>query len=252
VHVKHAPLSIPIGNSKGEMNPSVAPPYLLSRQAHVCVANDTVFILDSTTGKYLSIDQDKAASLGSLIVDWPIEPNNFAAPTVLQALIDRCLITKDPQLGKPATPSRIQLPTNWLRDGQPRGCPDIAVSDFCKFSIAAAYAIYGKRFRPFSHTVLRVEKRKNATQGRQVDMGQLASLVRVFDWLRPLGFKKTNECFLYCLALNEFLSKYDIYPTWIFAVRARPFVAHCWLQYGDQALTDIPFNLRRMVPILVL
>jgi hypothetical protein len=54
------------------------------------------------------------------------------------------------------------------------------------------------------------------------------------------------------MALNEFLSKYDFYPTWVFAVRARPFAAHCWLQHGDQALTDIPFNLRQMVPILVL
>lgn len=89
-------------------------------------------------------------------------------------------------------------------------------------------------------------------QGSQADVGKLASLVRVFDWLRPLAFKKTNECFLYCLALSEFLSKYGIFPSWVFAVRADPFVAHCWLQYDDQVLTDIPFNLRRMVPILVL
>ncbi len=89
-------------------------------------------------------------------------------------------------------------------------------------------------------------------QGRQIAADELATLVRVFDWLRPLGFKKTNECFLYCLALSEFLSKYSVHPAWIFAVHAKPFVAHCWLQYGDYALTDIPFNLRRMVPILVL
>jgi Transglutaminase-like superfamily len=235
-----------------QMSPAAAPPYFLSRQAHVCVANDTVFILDSTTGKYLSLDKDAAAGLGSLILDWPIEAKNCSAPTVLQSLIDRCLITKDPELGKPATPSRAQLPTNWLRDGQPRGCPDITVSDLCRFSISAAYALYSKRFLPFRHTLSRVRRRKQATQDRRTDIGELASLVRVFDWLRPLGFRKTNECFLYCLALNEFLSKYDIYPTWIFAVRARPFAAHCWLQYGDQALTDIPFNLRQMVPILVL
>lgn len=235
------------------MGSTVAPSYFLSRRAHVCVAHDTVFILDSTTGKYLSMDKDRAASLGSFILDWPIESKNCIAPTVLQSLIDRCLVTRDPQLGKPATPSRVQLPTNWLREGQPRGCPDIALSDLCKFSISVAYALYSKRFLPFKHTILRVEKRKLATQGRQIDVGQLASLVRIFDWLRPLGFKKTDECFLYCLALNEFLSKYAICPTWIFAVRAvRPFEAHCWLQYGDQALTDLPFRLRRMVPILVL
>jgi hypothetical protein len=234
------------------MELDAAPPYLLSKQAHVCIANDTVVILDSLTGRYLSIDKDKAAGLGSLILSWPIEPNNCVAPRLLQSLIDRRLITKDPQLGKPATPSTVQLPTHWLRDGQPRGCPDIRASDLGRFSISVAYALYSKRFLPFRHTLSRVHRRKQAAQDRRIDTGELAALVRVFDWLRPLGFKKTNECFLYCLALNEYLSKYDIHPTWVFAVRARPFAAHCWLQHGDQALTDIPFNLRQMVPILVL
>lgn len=235
------------------MDHALAPPYFLSRQAYVCVARDTVFILDSTTGKYLSMDKDRAASLGSFILDWPIESANRVAPKVLQSLIDRCLITRDPQLGKPATPSRVQLPTGWLREGQPRGCPDITLGDYCRFAISVAYAFYSKRFLPFRRTISRVEKRKRATQGRQIDVGQLASLVRIFDWLRPLAFRKTDECFLYCLALSEFLSRYDICPTWIFAVRsARPFEAHCWLQHGDQALTDLPVRLRRMVPILVL
>ncbi len=219
----------------------------------MCVAHDTVFILDSTTGKYLSMDKDRAASLGSFILDWPIKSRNRTAPMVLQSLIDRCLITMDPQLGKPATPARVELPTTWLRESQPRGCPQFTLRDFRRFSIAIAYALFNKRFLPFRHTVRRVEKRKDATQDRQIDIVQLASLVRIFDWLRPLGFKKADACFLYCLALNEFLAKYAIYPTWVFAVRtARPFEAHCWLQYGDQAMTDLPFRLRRMVPILVL
>ncbi|MBM0104961.1 lasso peptide biosynthesis B2 protein [Steroidobacter sp. S1-65] len=204
------------------------------------------------TGRYLSIDGEAAASLGNFVSGWPIVSKNCSPPPVLQSLLDRRLITQDPALGKSAAPATVQLPTSWLQDTQPRGCPEIGASDFARFSRATAYALYSKRFRPFRQTVLRVQKRKHAAQGRQVDIGQLAALVRVFDWLRPLGFKKTNECFLYCLALNEFLSNYSIHPTWIFAVRARPFAAHCWLQYGDQALTDIPFNLRRMVPILVL
>lgn len=249
---KHAPLAIPIAKRGSQMSSTAASPYFLSRQAHLCVANDTVFILDETTGKYLSIDKERAAGVGSLILDWPIESTTHIAPTVLQSLISRRLVTRDPKLGKPATPSRIQLPTAWLRDGQPRGRPNITLGDFYRFSISTAYALYSKRFLPFRHTVSRVRRRKQSTQDRRIETETLAALVRVFDWLRPLGFKKTNECFLYCLALNEFLAKYGIHPTWIFAVQGRPFAAHCWLQYGDQALTDIPFNLRRMVPILVL
>lgn len=234
------------------MGSTVTPPYFLSRQAHVCVASNTMFLLDEANGKYLSIGRDQAASLAPSILDWPIKSKNCNAPTLLKSLLDRGLITRDPKLGKSATPSTIQLPTAWLRDGQPRGRPDIKVNDFYRFSISVACSLYSKKCLPFKQIVSRVQQRKQSTQGQQVETEALESLVRVFDWLRPLAFKKTNECFLYCLALNEFLSKYGIYPTWVFAVQAQPFAAHCWLQYGDQALTDIPFNLRRMVPILVL
>ncbi len=234
------------------MGPTAIPHYFLSKQAHVCVASDTMFLLDEVDGKYLSIGKDQAASLAPFILDWPIKSNNSNAPTLLQSLFDRRLITKDPKLGKSATPPTIQMPAAWLQDGQPRGCPKITANDFYRFSISVAYALCSKKFLPFRHIISTVQKRKRSTQERQAQTDALGSLIRVFDWLRPLAFKKTDECFLYCLALNEFLSKYGIYPTWIFAVQAQPFAAHCWLQYGDQALTDIPFNLRQLVPILVI
>ena len=233
------------------MAPAVVPPYFLSKQAHVCVASDTMFLLDEANGKYLSIGKEQAASLAPFILDWPIKSKSGNAPTLLQPLLERSLITKDPKLGKPATPSTIELPSVWLRDGQPRGRPKITANDFYRFSISAANALCSKKFLPFRHIISTVQKRKRSSQQRQVETETLALLVRVFDWLRPLAFKRTDGCFLYCLALNKFLSKYGIYPTWIFAVQAQPFAAHCWLQYGNQALTDIPFNLRRMVPILV-
>lgn len=249
--LKEAPLSFQ-KNNEVLMGSKVEPPYFLSKQAHVCIAGDTMFILDEANGKYLAIDKEQAASFAPFISDWPIKSKSCNAPTLLQSLLDRRLITTDPKLGKSATPSTIQLPATWLRDGQPRGRPQIKAKDFCRFLISVSYALYSKKCLPFRRIVSMVQKSKPSMQERQVETEALASLVSVFDWLRPLAFKKTNECFLYCLALNEFLSKYSIYPTWIFAVQEQPFAAHCWLQYGDQALTDIPFNLRRMVPILVL
>lgn len=234
------------------MDLTATPSYFLSKQAHVCVASGTMFLLDEANGKYLSLGQAQAASLAPFILDWPIESNNSHAPALLQSLLDRNLITQDPKRGKSATPSTIQMPAVWLRDGQPRGCPQITAKDLYRFTISTAYALASKKFLPFRHIMSAVQKRKSSSQERPIQTDVLASLIRVFDWLRPLAFKKTNECFLYCLALSEFLSKYGIHPTWIFAVQAQPFAAHCWLQYDDQALTDIPFNLRRMVPILVI
>lgn len=229
-----------------------APPYFLSRHAHICVANDAMVFLDLVTGKYLSIDRRIAASLGSLVLDWPLQSDPNRMPALLQSLVDRHLLTRDPRLGKSAACAVVELPRHWIREGGTRGCPDITARDIYRFMASVAYAGYSRTFLPFSHTASRARKRSEASKGSEVNIEQLASLVRVFDWLRPMGFKKSDECFLYCLAMREFLSKYGIVPSWVFGVRTGPFAAHCWLQCGDQVLTDIPFNLRRMVPILVL
>lgn len=230
----------------------MTPSYYLSKQAHVCVAGDALFILDTLTGKYLSLDKHKAASLGDMVMGWPSDMDGNSNPAVLRSLIDRGLVTRDSGAGKSAAPCVIELPSYWVRESEPRGCPDIKARDFYAFAASAIYAAWNKRFSPFRRTVEIIRKKKDAGPCSQADVSELASLVRIFDWLRPLAFRKTDECFLYCLALNEFLSRYKIFPLWVFGVRANPFRAHCWLQYGDRALTDIPYNLRQMTPILAL
>lgn len=226
--------------------------YFLSKQAHVCVTGDAMVILDQATGKYLSLDRHRAASLGGLVLGWPLPADGRRMPDLLQSLLQRGLITDDPQQGKAATSASIALPRHWIRDGEPRGCPRITARDVRRFMAACMRAGCSRTFLPFSHTVSSARRRAQGSQRTDVSVQELALRVRVFDWLRPLAFRKTDECFLYCLAMREFLSRHGIVADWVFAVRTQPFAAHCWLQHGDQALTDIPFNLRRMVPILVL
>lgn len=234
------------------MSATTNPAFFLSKHAHICFTSDTLVILDEANGKYLSISKEQAAKLSPFVLEWPLKSNNCQVPRLLKSLLDRNLITPDPTQGKSARPPSIDMPLTWLQDGQPRGRPKITAQDVYRFTLSVAFALASKKHLPFKKIVSRAQRRKHAAQSRPVDSKVLGSLISVFDWLRPLAFKKTNECFLYCLALNEFLSKYDIHTTWIFAIQSQPFAAHCWLQSGDQALTDIPFNLRRMIPILVI
>lgn len=228
------------------------PPYFLAKHAHLCLAADAVVILDVAAGTYLALDRRMAASLGGFIAGWPVPADGSPAPAVLRSLVDRRLVTQDPALGKPARCPRLELPRHWVREGEPRGRPAITVRNLRTFLASVACAACSKKFLRFEQTVARARSRTGARQQDGVDVERLASLVRIFDWLRPIAFRKTDECFLYCLAMREFLSRHGIVPSWVFAVRTDPFVAHCWLQQGDLVLTDIPFNLRRMVPILVL
>ncbi|MDZ5831015.1 lasso peptide biosynthesis B2 protein [Stenotrophomonas maltophilia] len=233
------------------MEQAVAP-YFLSKHAHVCVTGDAMVILDQAAGKYLSLEKRGAAGLGNLVLDWPLRSEDAGTPGLLQTLIDRRLITADPRQGKSAASPAIALPRHWVREGELRGRPPIKARDLRRFIASCAYAACSRTFLPFSTTVSAVRRRADRGRSRPVSAEELALRVRVFDWLRPLAFRKTDECFLYCLAMRRFLSNYGIVPAWVFAVRTQPFAAHCWLQHGDQVLTDIPFNLRRMVPILVL
>lgn len=226
--------------------------YFLSKHAHVCVTGDAMVILDQASGSYLSIDRRGAAALGGLVQDWPLASDGAPSPRMLQSLLDRRLITQDPLRGKSAASAEIALPRHWVREGESRGCPPITACDVRRFLASVTRAACSRTFLPFSYTVSAARRRGQASVPGEVDLQQLALLVRVFDWLRPIAFRKTDECFLYCLAMREFLSRYGIVPAWVFAVRTQPFAAHCWLQHGDQVLTDIPFNLRRMTPILVL
>lgn len=234
------------------MSATATSSYYLSKHAHICVTADTLFFLDEDTGKYLSVDKDQAASLSRFVHGWPLDSDRDTTPPLLQSLADRQLITLDSALGKSATPATADIPVAWLQDGLPRGCPTMRAKDIYRFTLAVTFALGNKKYRSFKKIMAAVQQRRGSSESRPVDLEQLGHLINVFDWLRPLAFKKTNECFLYCLALNDFLSKYGIHTTWVFAVQSQPFAAHCWLQYGDHALTDIPFNLRRMVPILVI
>ncbi|MCQ3830270.1 lasso peptide biosynthesis B2 protein [Microbulbifer elongatus] len=229
------------------------PPYFLSKQTHIALAGNTLFLLDEASGKYLSLPRESAACLSTHILGWPIVSDRCTPPPILRALIDKGLVTNDPAHGKSAIPAKVSLPMTWLRDGQPRGRPQFKIVDIYRFFVSVGYAVLSKRLLHFRKIVSLADKsRKSAPPAGSVSIESLAALVRIFDWLRPFAFKKTDECFLYCWALSRFLGKYGIYPSWVFAVQEQPFAAHCWLQHESYVLTDIPFNLRRMTPILVI
>lgn len=125
-----------------------AAPYFLSRQAHVCVTGDAMVILDQATGKYLSLDRCDAASLGDLVLDWPLPPDGQRRPKLLQSLLDRQLITRNPLQGKSAASPRIALPREWVREGEPRGCPQITARYVRRFIASVAYAACSRAFVP--------------------------------------------------------------------------------------------------------
>jgi hypothetical protein len=85
-----------------------------------------------------------------------------------------------------------------------------------------------------------------------IDLERTIKLVSVFRRLRPYAFAAKDQCLFHALALLKFLSHYDIYPTWIIAVRPKPWAAHSWLQLGSLVLDCNPEEVCEYTPILAI
>jgi hypothetical protein len=79
---------------------------------------------------------------------------------------------------------------------------------------------------------------------------RISELVRVFRFLRPLFYTAKDRCLLDSLALVDFLARFDAYPTWVIAVRTRPFAAHSWVLSGTLLLNERLETAEEFVPIL--
>ncbi len=62
----------------------------------------------------------------------------------------------------------------------------------------------------------------------------------------------TGACLLQAEMLLRFLNADDLDADWIFGVRTFPFLAHCWLQCGDQCVSEAPETLKVYRPIMVI
>ena len=90
-----------------------------------------------------------------------------------------------------------------------------------------------------------------ADASQAIDLQRTIELVCVFRRLRPYAFAAKDQCLFHALALLKFLAHYDIFPTWVIAVRPKPWAAHSWLQVGSFVLDCNPEEICEYTPILV-
>lgn len=247
MHTVHLPIRAEVAIMDGAANV-----YFLARHAHVCVLRERMVLLDLVSGKYLALDAPSARSLHKYVRGWPQFECSDENDAALGLLLKRQLITKDPAFGKLAHPVRARGPGAWIGELHAPGCPKLGVQHIWRFFRASTIAAASLRALRLQSVLRRVGQRKSACRSQAaMPLDEISELVRIFNWLRPLAFDKKDQCVLYCLALTEFLASYSVFPDWIFGVQDRPFRAHCWLQHEEHLLTDIPFLVRELTPIMV-
>jgi len=230
--------------------------YFLAKHAFVCAVGTDVIVLDLKRDKYFAFERDFWEPIVRCIGGWPGQEaisRGAAAPdsTALAQLMENGLLTDNGEEGKDATPAAVAMASSSLIEDFQIQQPAVRAGHVFVFVGAIVAALLRLRFQPIERVVARILHQRSTRPARTSDVTAIRDLTEIFRRLRPLLFSSRNHCLFESLALLNFLSHYDIQPTWVFGVTAAPFSAHCWLQSGQVACNDPLDQIRRYTPIMV-
>ena len=236
--------------------------YGLPDHVFVCLNDEYVVILDLKRDRYFALQASRTAGLSTLVRGWPVPlsagaRSEAASPeetnATAQVLLRQGLLSNADTAAKDATPVQLPAPAKELVvQGDTHGTP-IRAGAIAAFLAASIFAKFALRFWTFERVIRRVQlrKRARATATQPLDVERAPHLVDSFARLRVFLFSSRDECLYDSLALLEFLARGELFPDWVFAVRARPFAAHCWVQYGDIVFNDRVEEVGGYTPIMV-
>ena len=235
--------------------------YGLARHVFVCADEEYVVVLDVKQDRYFTLEAARTAALAPLLPGWPARPAGgssgdgpeLTADEAAAPLLRQGWLLELPAASKEATPVRLTSPQTELLGDAATETSGIGVRALFNFVFAAVLAKLSLRFLRFERSIRRVAERRAAYSGAggSLDIARARQLVDTFGRLRAFLFSHREECLHDSLALLEFLARYEVLPRWVFGVRARPFVAHCWVQYEDIVFNDTAEHVTSYTPIMV-
>lgn len=247
--------------------------YCLSPHAHCCATDEGIVILDLRANRYVGLSASEAQGIAEVVDRWPqiqcegasCEGASRSVPTtdgsavsddIIRQLESEDLIRATRTGVLPEVPESLPpvatLIEGYDLDGVPPRPTTLHVSNFLIACFRASFSIRAKQLE---HIVSHVRKRKARVAPTKLYGVDNDSKVRVlghiFYHLRPYLFTGTDHCLFDSLAMLEFLARYQVYPAWVFGVRARPFAAHCWVQNRGLVLNSPVEVAKRFTPILI-
>jgi hypothetical protein len=240
--------------------------YQLSRHTHVCVTAEGAILLDLKSDAYLGVTLTQARALANLVEGWPDLPVlQEPSPSILteasslaQALQSRGILESrdgySPGEHVASAPlSLVPLAREELIQWQHMPSKHISATHIAAFLRALLITLARLRCASMESIVqhLRARRRRSTETKVGFDVEKARLLVSAYEHIRTWAFTRRGRCLLDSLTLLEFLASYDIYPSWVIGVRARPFAAHSWLQHEQLVLNGTPALVRTFTPILV-
>jgi hypothetical protein len=232
--------------------------YFLPKHVFFCFSGDYCVFLDLKRDRYSCVSRSDAQLLDGCVPGWPshaarTQPDLPEHESAARAMLEGGLLTPYATEGKSAEPLPICAPTCSLagQDGRVPLMRGITATDAVLFLASAASTSLRLRKWPIDRIVRRVQTRRLRARRKAASIGRIREKVAVFNALRPFFPVSGKGCCLFdSLALLEFLSRYGLFPLWVFGVRTEPFYAHCWLQHEGVLLNGPLEQARSYTPIL--
>lgn len=240
---------------------SAAPTHALAAHAFVCMEGAEAIILDLRSDQYLHLEGAELGRMTDYVQDWPSDgasasslchrsedkPERMLTALERLGLVIPCQITahRATRINLPAPDTELPLVT---RSGSAKISKPILVIRCILSSIIASLRL--RRLSLERIVALIADDRRRA--GCIItNLPFIAELVATYFTVRPFLRSWKDACLLDSLSLVTLLSMYDVHPSWVFGVRAQPFLAHCWIQLGNVVLNDTVDNVRQFKPIMI-
>jgi len=209
-----------------------------------CVASNRVIFLDQRRDRYFCLSQTSERAFFALLTGGTLSLEDRAE---LETLCSAEILRRGEGDAIP-TPCTFAMPEADLSGHAARTTP----RDGASALLALVRVVRQLRAGQLAQLAGALRSRKRAqTAGCIVIDARLLRALAAFDAAeRILG--RHDQCLRRSLALQGTLLHLGYASDLVFAVTARPFMAHCWVQLGGTVLNDRLENVRAFTPVMVL
>jgi hypothetical protein len=210
----------------------------LSPHVHSCCDNGVVVLLDLRANRYFALPPAAISATGAAIGGLPPGKSNLTDAGVALLRRQSALLETDAPRAQPDELARVRTGAA-LMDR-----PDVSRTDALLFAAACTLADIEVRRGALEGSVAAIQRAKaNSTSHRAVERAGVFSRLRIW-------YPHARVCLFDSLALARFLAWRGCAFDLVFAVRSRPFAAHCWIESEGAALNDFYDTHAAFTPIL--
>lgn len=233
--------------------------YWIPPHVRVCPLLASTVLLDLKRNRYFGIGAQETRALSTLASNW-LDANGNAAEveklapdaaiSMADALVKAGLLSREAPADIAIGAAPIDLSGVLTSAGHELSrAASLQLAHIASFLVALSWTRRALRSRSLYSIACELRDQKTRAAGL-FDEQRAVELVGIFRRLRPHTFAAKDRCLFHALALVKFLSRHDVFPTWVIGVRAKPWGAHSWVQQGKLLLDANPEQVCEYAPIL--